>query len=169
MKRKSQDTNLRSAIYDMANALKDTFKRHTRATRKKAWKKLSGSDGQRQMNKILDDPNRSLNMFAQLAFKEWLQLEAYRYWDGKVGEYKQANVLIFWTDTGSKPKMQGKVGGFNWDQFIKNADAGHGTAFFIEAPNKASALELLPQVQQCPNHNNVFYYGPGAAHALGIS
>ena len=75
MKRKSVDTNIRSAILDMAHALKPSFKRYSRAARKKAWKKLSGTAGQKEMKKLLDNPNRSLNMFAQLAFREWLETE----------------------------------------------------------------------------------------------
>lgn len=169
-KRKSIDTNIRSAILDMANALKPSIKRYSRAARKKAWEKISGTAGQKKMKKFLDDPNRSVNMFAKLAFREWLEIEAYQYWDGAAGEYKKANILIFWADGGS-PKLQGKVGGMNWDQYMKNADAGYGVVYFIEAPSKASALEIINKgsASECPNHKNVYYYGIGAAHALGIT
>jgi hypothetical protein len=68
----SIDTNTKKAIIDMASSLAGVFKKYTRSTREKAWKDLTGSEGQHQMKKILQDPSRSLNTFQKLSFREWL-------------------------------------------------------------------------------------------------
>lgn len=73
MQDKDFDTNVRSAIVDMAKALTVVFKRYSRQSRTKAWKKLTGADGQRQMDKLLQDPSRPVNTFQKLPFKEWVE------------------------------------------------------------------------------------------------
>lgn len=72
MPNKSVDTNRQKAILDMASTLAKVFKKYTRNTRERAWEDLHKSDGQREIKKILQDPDRSLNGFPKLAFKEWL-------------------------------------------------------------------------------------------------
>jgi hypothetical protein len=72
MPNKSVDNNRQKAIIDMASGLAKIFKRYTRNTREKAWEDLNKPDGQKEMKKILQDPDRSLNGFPKLAFKEWL-------------------------------------------------------------------------------------------------
>lgn len=66
-----QKNNLRDTIEDMVKALKPVFKKTTRYARTEAWEKLTSKKGQEQMKKILNDPDRPINTFAQLAFKEF--------------------------------------------------------------------------------------------------
>lgn len=66
------DTNLQKAILDIAGNLEKSFRKFSKSTREKAWQRLTGPDGDKQIKKILVDPNRQLNTFQQLAFKEWL-------------------------------------------------------------------------------------------------
>lgn len=72
MANKSIDSNRQKAIVDMASTLAKVFKKYTRNTRERAWDDLHKPDGQREIKKILQDPDRSLNGFPKLAFKEWL-------------------------------------------------------------------------------------------------
>ena len=67
---KTSQTNTRHAIADMAKALTTVFKKYTRADRIKAWDKLTGEIGLKEMKKLLNDPNRPINMFAQIPLKE---------------------------------------------------------------------------------------------------
>lgn len=68
-------TNLQNALVDMVKALKPVFKKYSRYARTEAWEKLSSKRGDDQMKKILIDPDRPINTFKQLGFKEWLQHE----------------------------------------------------------------------------------------------
>lgn len=72
MPNKSVDTNRQKAIIDMAFSLARVFKKYSRYTREKAWEDLTKPDGKKEIKKILQDPDRSLNGFPKLAFKEWL-------------------------------------------------------------------------------------------------
>jgi hypothetical protein len=67
----SQHNSIRDAIIDMVKALKPVLKKNTRHAREEAWKKLTDKKGQEQMKKILNDPDRPINTFSTLAFKEW--------------------------------------------------------------------------------------------------
>lgn len=71
------DTNTRNAIVDMAKALESVFKKYSRQTRTKAWKKLTSEVGLKEMDKLLQDPNRPVNNFQKLplreSFKEWIE------------------------------------------------------------------------------------------------
>jgi len=74
--KKGVDTNRQKAIIDMASSLARVFRKYSRSNREKAWGELMKPDGQREMKKILQDPDRSLNGFPKLAFKEWLCLQS---------------------------------------------------------------------------------------------
>jgi hypothetical protein len=65
-KKEPFDTNTRQAIDAMAKALAHTFKDFSRHTREKAWKRLVSPDGLKEVNKLLQDPNRPINGFAKL-------------------------------------------------------------------------------------------------------
>lgn len=77
---KSNDTNLRKAIVDIAKELESVFKKYSRQTRTKAWEKITSKDGEKEIRKILNDPARPINTFQKLAtkneailgFKEWI-------------------------------------------------------------------------------------------------
>lgn len=70
MTKKGVDTNRQKAIVDMASSLAKVFKKYSRSNREKAWSDLTDEKGQREMKKILQDPDRSLNGFPKLAFRE---------------------------------------------------------------------------------------------------
>lgn len=72
MTNKGVDTNRQKAIVDMASTLAKVFKKYSRSNREKAWADLTDDKGQKEMKKILQDPDRSLNGFPKLAFREWL-------------------------------------------------------------------------------------------------
>lgn len=71
------DTNTRDAIVAMAKALTTVFKKFSRQTRTKAWHKLTGETGLKEMEKLLQDPNRPVNNLQKIPlrenFKEWLE------------------------------------------------------------------------------------------------
>lgn len=60
-------TNLKDAIIDLARGLESVFKKYTRSTREKAWDRMTSKDGEREVRKIIADPNRQLNIFGKLA------------------------------------------------------------------------------------------------------
>lgn len=70
---KKVDTNLQKAILDIASNLKKSFAKYSRNTRDKAWKRITSADGEREIDKILLNPERQLNTFQKLAFKEWME------------------------------------------------------------------------------------------------
>lgn len=77
---KSNDTNLRKAIVDIAKELESIFKKYSRQTRTKAWERLTSKEGEREVRKILNDPARPINTFQKLAtknesvgFKRWIE------------------------------------------------------------------------------------------------
>lgn len=70
---KKTDTNLQKAILDIASNLKKSFSKYSRNTRDKAWKRITSAEGEREVDKILLNPERQLNTFQKLAFKEWIE------------------------------------------------------------------------------------------------
>lgn len=60
-------TNLKSAIMDLARGIEAVFRKYTKSTREKAWEKITSRDGEREVKKILNDPNRQLDPFGKLA------------------------------------------------------------------------------------------------------
>lgn len=70
---KKVDTNLQKAILDIASNLKKSFTKYSKNTRDKAWKRITSPEGEREIDKILLNPERQLNTFQKLAFKEWME------------------------------------------------------------------------------------------------
>ena len=70
-----QESSKKQAVVDMAKALRDVFKGYTRHARGDAWKKLVAPEGKREMDKLVQDPFRPLNMFQKMTFKEWIDQE----------------------------------------------------------------------------------------------
>ena len=68
-----QDANTMHAIVDMAHALAGSFKKYSINTRQKAWKSLSSPRGDKEVAKLIRNPNRPINTFQRLAFKEWIE------------------------------------------------------------------------------------------------
>lgn len=73
MANRKQDANTMQAIMDMAHALSNSFKKYSLNTRQKAWKSLSSAKGDKEVAKLIRNPNRPINTFRQLAFREWLE------------------------------------------------------------------------------------------------
>ena len=71
------DTNTRDAMIAIVKALEAVFKKFSRQTRTKAWKKLTSEAGLKEMEKLLQDPNRPVNNLQKLplreTFKEWME------------------------------------------------------------------------------------------------
>jgi predicted kinase len=77
-KEKTNNSNLKNAIVDIAKSLENVFKKYTKQTREKAWNKITSKDGEKEIKKILIDPTRQINTFQKLAtqnesFKTWLE------------------------------------------------------------------------------------------------
>ena len=69
--------NPRQAIVDMASALREVFKKYTRAVRRKAWKKLISNQGQKEIEKVLNQTSRPVSRFRTLPFAEWVSLQEF--------------------------------------------------------------------------------------------
>jgi hypothetical protein len=59
-------TNLKDAIMDLAKGIESVFRKYTKSTRERAWEKITSRDGEREIKKILVNPNRQLSPFAKL-------------------------------------------------------------------------------------------------------
>lgn len=73
---KSNQTNLKNAIVDLAKSLEGVFKKYSRSTREKAWERVTSKRGEAEVKKILLDPKRQINTFQKLAtesFSEWVK------------------------------------------------------------------------------------------------
>lgn len=66
------DTNIQKAVLDIAGSLEKSFRKFSKSTREKAWNRITSAEGEREVKKIIQDPNRQLNTFQKLAFKEWM-------------------------------------------------------------------------------------------------
>ena len=64
---KKNDTNVKDAIVDIAKSLETVFKKYSKNTREKAWKKITSKDGEKEVKKIIVDPSRPINTFQKLA------------------------------------------------------------------------------------------------------
>lgn len=59
-------TNLKDAIMDLARGIESVFRKYSRSTREKAWGKITGKDGEKEIRKIMIDPTRQISTFAKL-------------------------------------------------------------------------------------------------------
>jgi len=59
-------SNLKDAIMDLAKSIEGVFRKYTRPTRERAWEKITGKDGEKEIKKIMVNPNRQLDMFRKL-------------------------------------------------------------------------------------------------------
>jgi hypothetical protein len=60
-------TNKIHAVMDIAERIQNVFKKYTLNTRKDAWKKLNTPKAKELFEKLLINPDRSLNTFRNLA------------------------------------------------------------------------------------------------------
>lgn len=78
-----QDSNKVNAIEDMADALREVFKKYSLPTRRFALEKLLSKKGQAELKKLVQTPRRSLNTIRKLwseavDFDAWLDEKSSR-------------------------------------------------------------------------------------------
>lgn len=73
---KTLDSNVKKAAVDMAGGLAAVFKKYSRHTREAAWTALTGKDGKKEIDKLIANPDRPINTFQKLSFREWMQVES---------------------------------------------------------------------------------------------
>jgi len=66
------NSSTQQAIVALAKAMATTFKKFNRPTREKALDRLCSPRGKKALDQLADNPNRSLNQFPKLAFREWI-------------------------------------------------------------------------------------------------
>jgi hypothetical protein len=82
---KKPNSNIKDAVVDIAKSLEGVFKKYTKNTREKAWKKITSKDGEKEIKKIIIDPTRPINTFQKLAtqkdecfvpkkFSDWVEI-----------------------------------------------------------------------------------------------
>ena len=109
--------NLRDAIMDLARGIGTVFKKYTRSTREKAWSRITSRAGEKEIDKIMLNPNRQLDIFRKLVNqKEGLEM-------GKS--------LKLWVDD-ERPMPEG------FDLHVENAD----DAIQIVSTGKVSMISL---------------------------
>ena len=64
--------NPRQATLELARSIRDVFKGLSIQTRRKAWRAISSERGNKEVKKLIVTPNRSLNTFQRLSFREWI-------------------------------------------------------------------------------------------------
>lgn len=69
---KSKDTSIQNAVLDIASNLGKVFKKYSRNTREQAWQDITSKAGEKEIQKIIQNPDRPINTFQQLKFKEWV-------------------------------------------------------------------------------------------------
>ncbi len=67
--------NPRDCIMDIASALKHIFTKYTRGSRKKAWSTITSSKGKSEIQKLLINPQRKINVFRNISFREWAKFK----------------------------------------------------------------------------------------------
>lgn len=79
MSKQKNDTGKINALVDMADALRKVFLKYSRSTRAEAWEKITSKKGQKEVEKLLVNPGRSLNTIRTLwsesviDFESWLR------------------------------------------------------------------------------------------------
>lgn len=66
------DTSKIQARLDLVDSMKKVFKKYSRANSKSAWKAISSPNGSKEIEKLINNTNRSLSVFKTLNFREWL-------------------------------------------------------------------------------------------------
>ena len=65
-------TDARDAVSDLVSSIKTIFRHYTRGTRKNAWEALKSREGNKVIEKIIDNPSVPTPGLPKLTFKEWL-------------------------------------------------------------------------------------------------
>jgi hypothetical protein len=64
--------NQKSALLDMAEALRKVFQKYTIVNRKRAWNALTSKPGDKAVQNMILHPNMPTNKFKQIPFSEWV-------------------------------------------------------------------------------------------------
>ncbi len=64
--------NPRRAVLALAKAIRDVFKGLSIQVRRKAWSAITSPQGDKEIRKLIITPNRTLNRFQRLSFREWM-------------------------------------------------------------------------------------------------
>lgn len=72
-KSSGSSNSTQKAIMAMAKSLSIVFKGFNRQTRQRAVKQLTKPDGRRALDQLAQNPNRPLNQFPKLAFRDWVE------------------------------------------------------------------------------------------------
>jgi hypothetical protein len=124
-------SSLKDAIMDLAKEIESVFRKYTRNTRAKAWEKITSKDGEREIKKILVDPNRQLSIFGKLA----LQNEGVRVWlDDERPMPEGYDLHLKTAPEAIELIRQGKVSAISLDHDLGPTESGTGyeVAKFIE-------------------------------------
>jgi hypothetical protein len=65
--------NQKSALLDMAEALRKVFQKYSVVNRKRGWKALTSPNGDKAVQNMILHPNMPVNKFKQIAFSEWVE------------------------------------------------------------------------------------------------
>jgi hypothetical protein len=65
--------NQKSALLDLAAALRAVFQKYSITNRKRAWKALTSDSGEKAVQNLILHPNMPVNKFKQVSFAEWVQ------------------------------------------------------------------------------------------------
>ena len=68
----AQNSDSRKAINDIVDVLKGIFKRYSRTARRRAWRSVTSSAGNKVIDRVINNPGVSTPGLDRLAFKEWL-------------------------------------------------------------------------------------------------
>ncbi len=73
MKNKN-DNNAASkkVITDLAKNIQSVFKKYSKFNRERGWKTITSNDGEKQIKRLINDPNIQLSGFERLTFREWI-------------------------------------------------------------------------------------------------
>jgi hypothetical protein len=69
------DNDQRSVCNDIARSLQTIFVRYSTTARRRGWRAITSDAGRREVDKLINNPTRSLSAFRTLTFKEWLAQE----------------------------------------------------------------------------------------------
>ncbi len=66
-------TDDRKTVEELLRGIQHVFKNSSRAARVKAWSRLTSSKGRIEIDKLINNPDRSIGLFKNLiSFKEWI-------------------------------------------------------------------------------------------------
>lgn len=148
-------TNLRDAIMDLARGIESVFRKYTRSTRDKAWRKITGPDGEREIKKILIDPTRQLSPFGKLVTQKESASGGVRMWlDDERPMPKGFDVHVRTAEEAIKMLKTGVVYEASLDHDLgTGSGTGYDVAKFIE--EGAFQGSLMPMVISVHSANPV--------------